>query len=71
MSAADLPSRREGLTGRLIAPAQVQALEQEMAAYAQAESSPDGWVATVARDGEARLQGLLDEARQVRQTIGR
>ena len=50
---------------------QVQALEQEMAAYAQAESSPDGWVATVARDSKARLQGLLDEARQVRQTIGR
>jgi putative membrane protein len=50
---------------------QVQALEQEMAAYAQAESSPDGWVATVARDSKARLQGLLDEARQVRQAIGR
>ena len=50
---------------------QVQALEQEMAAYAQAESSPDGWVATVARDSKARLQGLLDEARQVRHAIGR
>ena len=50
---------------------QVQALEQEMAAYALAESSPDGWVATVARDSKARLQGLLDEARQVRQAIGR
>ena len=47
------------------------ALEQEMAAYAQAESSPDGWVATVARDSKARLQRLLDEARQVRQAIGR
>ena len=50
---------------------QVQALEQEMAAYAHAESSPDGWVATIARDSKARLQGLLDEARQVRHAIGR
>ena len=56
---------------RRYAEVQVQALEQEMAAYAQAESSPDGWVAAVARDSKARLQGLLDEARQVRQAIGR
>jgi predicted outer membrane protein len=49
---------------------QVQALEQEMQAYALAESSPDGWVAMVARDTKARLHELLDEARQVRQAIG-
>jgi hypothetical protein len=41
-----------------------------MQAYALAESSPDGWVAMVARDTKARLHELLDEARQVRQAIG-
>jgi putative membrane protein len=48
---------------------QVQALEQEMQAYALAENSPDEWVAAVARDTKNRLQGLLDEARRVRQAI--
>jgi putative membrane protein len=49
---------------------QVQALELEMQAYALAESSPDAWVVGVARDTKAHLQGLLDEARQVRQAVG-
>jgi predicted outer membrane protein len=49
---------------------QVQALEQEMQAYALAESSPDGWVATAARDTKARLQEFLEEARKVRQAVG-
>jgi putative membrane protein len=49
---------------------QVQALEQELQGYTLSESSSDQWVATVARDTKARLQGLLDEARQVRRAVG-
>jgi putative membrane protein len=49
---------------------QVQALELEMQAYALAENSLDAGVTAVARDTKARLQGLLDEARQVRQAVG-
>jgi predicted outer membrane protein len=49
---------------------QIQALEQEVQAYALGESSPDEWVRTVARNTRPRLEGLLDEARQAGKAVG-
>jgi putative membrane protein len=55
---------------RRYAEIQVQALEQEVRGYISAEGSPDEWLRTLARDTRPDLERLLEQARQMRQSVG-